>query len=114
MAARGVTFCRMTTRFILLGLLFALAIVGCSTSRPGDFGGDCNPDGTCNAPTLACNARLVGESGLAPPPRDPRCNYESECFCVTCAERCGEVGVDRCEYSDTSVWGSKPAVCKCK
>lgn len=105
----------MTTRSPLyLGILCALAMVGCATHRRGDLGGDCNPDGTCNAPTLACGVSIDGECGLAPRPRDPRCGYESECFCVTCAERCGEVGVDRCEYSDTSVWGAKPAVCKCK
>lgn len=114
MAACGVTFCRMKTHSILLTVLCVLAIVGCSTRRRGDFGGACNPDGTCNAPTLACGVRIEDECGLALHPRDPRCNYESECFCVTCAERCGEVGVDRCEYSDTSVWGSKPSVCKCK
>jgi hypothetical protein len=105
----------MKTRSTFLGILCAFVLAGCSVHHRGDLGEDCNPDGTCNAPALTCGARITNECGIDQRrPRDPRCNYESECFCATCAERCGEVGVDRCEYSDTSVWGAKPAVCKCK
>jgi hypothetical protein len=63
----------MTTRSSLyLGIFCALAMIGCATHRRGDLGGDCNPDGTCNAPTLACGVAIDGECGLAPRPRDPR------------------------------------------
>lgn len=87
-----------------------LLLAGCHT---GDFGEKCNKDGSCNSPTLACNAWDECKPKPEPAPAR-RCNYESECFCFTCADKCGEAGVKECAYSDTSVWGSKPAVCECK
>jgi hypothetical protein len=93
-------------------LLITLALVaGCHT---GDLGENCNKDGTCNGTNLTCSAW----SGVCAKKTDPappsRCNYESECFCVTCAERCGASGVKSCAFSDVSVWGAKPSVCECK
>ena len=100
----------------LASLLFLL--VACN-SHTGDLREHCNPDGTCNSTNTSCQSDLMGEGYycfLKPAPPDPnrKCYYESECFCVTCAEKCGEAGVKECAYSDTSVWGSKPAVCECK
>lgn len=90
--------------------LFAVLIIGCHT---GDFDQDCNKDGSCNSPNLECKS--WGRCGVKDPPHTPgRCSYESECFCVTCAERCGDAGVKVCAFSDTTVWGAKPAVCECK
>lgn len=96
-------------------LLFVLC--ACDKMQPhrGDLGEDCNKDGTCNAATLECNeysseCRAHNTNPVSP----SRCHYESECYCVTCSDKCGDAGVKACNYSDTSVWGAKPAVCECK
>jgi len=91
-------------------LFIVLLLVGCHT---GNFEEECNKDGSCNAPGLECG--WGGKCRVKEPPAPPRrCIYESECFCFTCADKCGDAGVKNCAYSDTSVWGSKPAVCECK
>jgi hypothetical protein len=94
---------------------FVLFVAGCASA--GDLGGPCNKDGTCNSANLACKESLAaGARCFAKTPEEmPKsgCRYESECFCVTCAERCGATGVKSCAYSDTSVWGAKPALCEC-
>lgn len=91
-----------------------LVLLASCHSHTGDLKEDCNKDGTCNSPELMCG--IFGECHFKPMletgPR--RCSYESECFCVTCAEQCAPAGVKQCVYSDTSVWGAKPAVCECK
>lgn len=92
-----------------LGLV-ALFLIGCHT---GNFDETCNKDGSCNSQNLECG--IYDKCVVKQPPAPPRrCYYESECFCVICAEKCGDAGVKVCAYSDTSVWGSKPAVCECK
>jgi hypothetical protein len=92
-------------------LVLAFVLFGCHT---GDFDQPCNKDGSCNGPNLVCD-RGWEKCMVKEPPRAPgRCSYESECFCVTCADKCGDAGVKTCAYSDTSVWGAKPAVCECK
>lgn len=100
-------------------LLLALFAIGCGVKSTGYLGEHCNSAGDCNSPRLSCQHTFNGEWQCAVksepetgPPR--RCSYESECFCVTCAERCGASGVKTCAYSDTSVWGAKPALCECK
>jgi len=95
-------------------ILFLLAfLVGCQ-NHPGDFGGACNKDGTCNSPNLECDNWMHSCRVKTPPEEPGRCKFESECFCITCAEKCADAGVKECAYSDTSVWGSKPAICECK
>lgn len=94
--------------------VLAVAFFAC---HKGSVDERCNPDGTCNGSNLECRYSGGGASACSvkeapPPPR--RCYYESECFCVTCADKCADAGVKNCMYSDTSVWGSKPAVCECK
>lgn len=89
--------------------ILCIFIVACHT---GNFREECNKDGSCNNANLVC---LNGWCETKPPSKEPgRCYYESECFCVTCADKCGDAGVKTCAYSDTSVWESKPAVCECK
>ncbi len=80
----------------------------------GNLGQDCKPDGTCNSTSLVCSpySNTCRVKTADPPPK--KCSYESECFCMTCAEKCGDAGVHLCSYSDTSVWGAKPAICECK
>ena len=90
-------------------IIATLFLAGCHT---GDFGERCNKDGSCNAAGLEC---YYSECSVKRAPERPKnCAYESECFCVTCADKCGDAGVKICAYSDTSVWGAKPAVCECK
>jgi len=96
--------------------LIMMFLVACNLPSPpqGNLGERCKPDGTCNGESLECGV-LTNECHARPKPRPTsRCTFESECFCVTCAEKCGEAGVKTCAYSDTSVWGSKPAICECK
>ncbi len=96
---------------ILVTLLF---LSGCHT---GDFEENCNPNGGCNSDKLECGW-FAGKCRVKTEPqaidKERRCSYESECFCVTCADKCGTSGVKTCAFSDTSVWGAKPAVCECK
>jgi hypothetical protein len=88
---------------------------GCNMHR-GDLGETSNKDGTCNSPSLYCSDMFDRCTAVDRPlsPVNHNCAYESECFCVACAEKCGEAGVKTCAYSDTSVWGAKPALCECK
>jgi hypothetical protein len=88
-----------------------LALASCDT--PGAVGAPCNPDGSCAGPLLRChtNSRCYA---VQPERTLPTCGHESQCWCVTCAEKCGANGVSRCTYSDTSVWGAEPSVCQCK
>lgn len=92
-------------------LVLTLFFIGCSV--PGTLNEPCKSDGTCNSPHLTCNQRGYCMPPIAAPP-DRRCYYESDCFCVTCSEKCSSSGVKLCAYSDTSVWGSKPSICECK
>lgn len=91
--------------------LFSLCflIISCHS---GDFREQCNKDGSCNGKNLKC---IDGWCELKPPSvESDNCIYESDCFCKTCANKCGDAGFKNCKYSDTSVWGSEPAVCECK
>ncbi len=92
-----------------------LCALGCTPA--GKLDGECNWDGTCDSPKLECVSTANGHyCHLKPEPENPprRCHYESECFCVTCADKCGAAGVKACHWSDTTTWGAKPAVCDCK
>ena len=93
--------------------LIVLFLVACNF-HTGNVDESCNPDGTCNSPNLECWSLSSRCHAKELRNTSARCSYESECFCVTCADKCGEAGVKTCAYSDTSVWGSKPAVCECK
>lgn len=97
---------------IVVGFLVSVvSTFGCHT---GDYNESCNADGGCNDPGLKCDEDWR-KCHLKPEPKQSnKCNYESECFCLTCADKCGSTGVKTCAYSDTSVWGSKPALCECK
>lgn len=92
---------------VLLMLLAACA-------KPGDVDGMCLESGLCNSTALEC--RQEGDRSYCRPRQPARnCLYESQCFCVTCAEKCGAAGVAECLYSDTTTWGARqPAVCRCK
>lgn len=96
--------------FLLLFLL-----LGCHSApeRRGDLGEQCKPDGTC-AGALQC--RQGSDGYVCLPKVDPvlPIEYESVKFCSSCADRCGDAGIKECLYSDTSVWGSKPALCSCR
>lgn len=99
----------------LSGLVLVFMCIGCE--HRGGVDELCLVDGTCIS-ELKCT--LVGWQHLCrlvpPPPttlRPARCNYESECFCTTCADHC-QNGVKTCSYSDTSVWGAKPSLCECQ
>lgn len=96
---------------------FTIFLAACVPTT-GNIETDCNHDGTCNSPGLSCQQNLGGYFRCYPKPSPPdpsvRCHYQSECFCMTCADKCGDAGVKQCAYSDTSVWGAKPAVCECK
>lgn len=85
-------------------------------SHTGSLQESCNPDGTCNANALECTWTGNCRPKTGPHVPDPsRCyDVESVCFCRTCATQCGEKGMLNCLYTDTSVWGSKPATCECK
>lgn len=96
--------------FKLNAIIATLALTAC---HQGNFGEECNKDGTCNFQNLECS--VVGVCRTRTAARSPtRCGSESECFCVTCADKCADAGVKQCAYSDTSVWGSKPSTCECK
>jgi hypothetical protein len=105
-------------RHILIGNLFGIACVLFLTGCPGDLNEMCRGDGSCNY-GLQCDgsfcrmptAKANKENGEA---IKRRCSFESECYCVTCAEQCGERGLKRCNFSDTTTWGNKtPAICEC-
>lgn len=94
-------------------LIFAaLALAGCPAAT-GTLGGYCFGDGTCSAPALSCQASGDGMR-CWPKPEARTCNGDADCFCEACLKRCGDAGVKRCEFSDVSVWGSKPTVCECR
>lgn len=99
-----------------LVILCSFSLFACTIRDRGEFYGECNLDGTCNHPSLKCND-YRNECRVDEKKReDPsRCQYESECFCDRCGVNCAGFGKSllRCDYSDTSVWGSKPAVCEC-
>lgn len=96
-------------------VLACLLLVACKPDPTGGLNERCNRDGTCNGASLECSSYgYCGAKQVSHMDPNRRCFYESECFCVTCADKCGEAGVKECAYSDTSVWGSKPAVCECK
>lgn len=87
---------------------YVLAIFLLTACHRGDYGEECNADGTCNAPALVCNGRCW----MRPPAST--CSSEADCFCDACLKRCGSAGIKRCEFTDVSVWGSKPTVCECR
>lgn len=101
----------------LLGIMF-LGLTNCSlTGGPGE---PCNSNGTCNGGLVCSKSSLYVDSyfcGLSAdvaPKEKRRCSFESECYCVTCAEQCGARGLKTCNFSDTTTWGNKtPAVCEC-
>lgn len=92
-------------------ILIAFFITACHT---GNLDEKCNSDGTCNGENLECHFSRCMIRYKPEPVVVKRCNFESECFCIACAEKCGDAGVKMCSFSDTSVWGSKPSVCECK
>lgn len=100
----------------LITFIFACTyLLACNVpNERGNFKKPCNHDGTCNSDNLECN-NLTSECSLKEKPVIlNECRYESDCFCLGCAKRCGNGGVKSCVFSDTSVWGSKPALCECK
>lgn len=102
----------MNSKFFFL-LFFLLMFVLISCGFPGALNEPCKSDGTCNSPNLMCSRNGYCVSLAAKEPAR-HCHFESECFCVTCSEKCSSSGVKVCAFSDTSVWGSKPAICECK
>ena len=100
----------------LMAIIFATIITvilsGCEAGRLNQ---QCHGDGTCDH-GLDCDGsycRLPAARQPAPPTKR-RCFYESECYCVTCAEQCGMRGMKNCRFSDTTVWGNRtPATCEC-
>lgn len=90
--------------------LAALALADCTR---GNLGENCNADGTCNTPSLACRPDSNGH-GCYPKPEAKTCNGDADCFCEACLKRCGAAGVKRCEFTDVTVWGSRPTVCECR
>ncbi len=95
----------------LVALSSIMLLIACEPR--GTIDNDCTPDGKCIG-QLECftwGDRSTCRAPKSPEPKK-RCVFESECFCVTCADHC-EHGVKVCDYSDTSVWGAKPAVCEC-
>lgn len=97
---------------MLLGTVFLLT--SCGDAQVGDVGNRCNSDGTCNSPNLECRAVRASTVFECVPKGHRGCQSRSECFCNSCAEQCGKKGVERCVYTDTSVWGAQPTVCECK
>ena len=97
----------MRIYYIVLAAMSA-GLAGC----PGSLNEPCRNNGTCN-PGLLCDGYYCR---LAQPSTAPKrqCGYESECYCVTCAEQCGARGMKNCRFSDTTVWGNHtPATCEC-
>lgn len=102
-------------RTFVLYALFALFVAGCGRApnpakHYGDLGESCRPDGSCSG-ALVCirYEESIVAFRCGPPPV-----FESVMFCATCSSHCGDAGIKECQFSDTSVWGSKPAVCNCK
>lgn len=98
---------------MIRSILLLTALVMLAGCHKGNHEEGCNPDGTCNGEALYCSGSGFCVAKPPAPAKNVRCNFESECFCATCAERCA-TGVERCEYSDTTVWGSNPSVCVCR
>ena len=95
----------------------ALLLLVCScNNHPGDVDQRCNPDGTCNGTMLRCETRGVQAICYPIPVERPAVHYrtDAEKFCDNCGQNCSDAGVRTCAYSDTSVWGAKPALCECK
>lgn len=89
--------------------IFACLLFACEV--PGTINATCRPDGTCVSPTLVCDSVWgVCRAKEA----TATCHNDADCFCEACLQRCGNVGLRRCEYTDPSVWGSKPTVCECR
>lgn len=86
-------------------LVLVLLISACST---GYLGEPCDPDGTCRSPALFCSS-----SGFCYA-KQAQYTSDADRFCADCLTRCGSVGLKRCEYTDPTVWGSKPTVCECR
>jgi hypothetical protein len=111
-----------TTRIMLYISLFLLGFIGILSTGglpkkgKGNLGQQCREDGTCNSPNLVCLSTLEESylCGLVVPKIDRSCTSEPDCFCETCLKRCGTSGIKRCEFTDTTVWGSKPTVCECR
>ena len=95
-----------TKRVKAMALVMLLS--GCP--EPGTLGAECRPDGTCNGSTLRC----ASDARCWSVQPELVCSGDADCFCDACLKRCGSVGIKRCEYTDPSVWGSKPTVCECR
>ena len=65
--------------------LAALALADCTR---GNLGENCNADGTCNTPSLACRPDSNGH-GCYPKPEAKTCNGDADCFCEACLKRRG-------------------------
>ncbi len=95
--------------------LLLVLLLGCHQDPVGTLGGRCKPDGTCTGEHLFCNGTdECAPSNMPQPVNMGNCFPESVCFCQRCAESCGDAGLKACQYTDTSVWGSKPATCECR
>lgn len=97
------------TMIVLITLVIIISISGCHT---GDLGEECNKNGTCNSPNLECLSDISSPHCWIKREKT-ECNDPADCFCKRCLEKCSGA-FKRCEYTDTSVWGSKPTVCECK
>lgn len=94
-------------------LLLSVTLTGCR-SHPGQVDEPCRKDGTCEGKLLCQWSGGADEYRCRPEAPKERCHFESECFCMTCADKCGATGVRECSFSDTTTWGAKPTVCTCK
>jgi hypothetical protein len=95
-----------------LGALILL-VTGCHYGPEGTLGERCKADGTCVGDHLICDMASQCVANNAPA-AGSGCYAPSECFCKRCAEGCADAGMKACNYTDTSVWGAKPATCECK
>jgi hypothetical protein len=99
----------------LLGAALLVSLFGCHHGPQGTLGESCKPDGTCIGAHLRCD--LSNECAPMNIPLlvvDQRCRGEIDCFCKRCADSCVDGGMAECDFTDTSVWGAKPSVCKCR
>lgn len=107
----------MRAMFKVSFVLFMFACVG----KPGDFEQNCKPDGTCNSPELVCartssNTSLCTTKNFANLTNNTYQPYVQDAikFCERCAYLCLTTGINKCQHSDITTWGSSPIICECK
>lgn len=92
-----------------LFLLMCIIMAGCI--QKGAYHRPCTDEGKCNQ-SMVCNSGFCMLPEELKPKENP---YDlAGNFCTKCLTQCGAAGLKRCEFSDTSVWGSKPSVCECR